>query len=292
MFLKSSKSNVKISYVLVHSFSPSRSLPSTYTGEKNNSRKRLTDIATLLQHCRSNTTHFVARMSGKSRGADTRGVKAKAQKAASAAEKAQRERRREEAKETAEWSTGSNSKQAARQAKDKERQAAKQASKQAKLDAYAADEEDLSKMRIKNGKGRKANGKKKGKLTAFQRQMLKAKKEKDEAEEARIAELAKGGIVKQQDMLKPNANQARGDGTLLEADSLEGALSVLDLASGGSGAVDKHPEKRAKAAFIKYRKEQEPIMREEYPHLKRSQIKERIWKMWQKSPDNPLLGLK
>ena len=231
-------------------------------------------------------------MSGKSRGADTRGVKAKAQKAAAAADKAQRERRREEAEETAEWSKGSNSKQAARQAKDKERQAAKQASKQAKLDAYAADEEDLSKMRIKNGKGRKANGKKKGKLTAFQRQLLKAKKEKDDAEEARIAELAKGGIVKQQDMLKPNANQARGDGTLLEADSLEGALSVLDLASGGSGAVDKHPEKRAKAAFIKYRKEQEPIMREEYPHLKRSQIKERIWKMWQKSPDNPLLGLK
>ena len=70
----------------------------------------------------------------KSRGADTRGVKAKAQKAASANEKDRRERQREEAKESAQWAKGSNTKQAKRDAQNKDKAAALLNKKQLKKD--------------------------------------------------------------------------------------------------------------------------------------------------------------
>lgn len=55
-----------------------------------------------------------------------------------------------------------------------------------------------------------------------------------------------------------------------------------------SDEVDKHPEKRMKAAFKAYEDEQLPIMKSEYPSLKLSQLRQMIFKNWQKSPENPL----
>ena len=43
-------------------------------------------------------------------------------------------------------------------------------------------------------------------------------------------------------------------------------------------AVDKHPEKRAKAAYKKFEEDRMHEMRKEFPTLKHSQLKERIWK--------------
>lgn len=51
---------------------------------------------------------------------------------------------------------------------------------------------------------------------------------------------------------------------------------------------DRHPEKRMKAAFKAYEDEQLPIMKQEYPSLKLSQLKQMIFKEWQKSPENPM----
>jgi hypothetical protein len=232
----------------------------------------------------------------KSRGADTRGMKAKQQKAASAREMEKKLKLQAEEQEAALWSIGSNTKKSQRDAKKAMKLTQLEAKKQAKKEAHEADEAMLSNLKSKGNKGSK---KKVGKLTAFQRQILKQKREKEEAEAAKKAALTKGGAVRQDDMLlHTNKNKLRGDDVLLEASSLEGAISILDLVSGGSGgssgggdnSVDKHPEKRAKAAFIKFRKEQTPLMQQEYPQLKRSQINEKIWKLWQKSPDNPLLG--
>jgi hypothetical protein len=42
-----------------------------------------------------------------------------------------------------------------------------------------------------------------------------------------------------------------------------------------SAGVEKHPEKRMKAAFVAYEEAQLPKLRAEYPSLKRSQLKER-----------------
>lgn len=41
---------------------------------------------------------------------------------------------------------------------------------------------------------------------------------------------------------------------------------------------DRHPEKRMKQAFAKFEEERLAELKEEYPTLKMSQLKERIWK--------------
>jgi hypothetical protein len=51
--------------------------------------------------------------------------------------------------------------------------------------------------------------------------------------------------------------------------------------------IDKHPERRAKAAFKAYEEIQLPILKEEHPGLRLSQLKELLFKNWQKAPENP-----
>lgn len=68
------------------------------------------------------------------------------------------------------------------------------------------------------------------------------------------------------------------------AQTIDQAISVLSVKDG----EDRHPEKRMKAAFKAYEDEQLPIMKQEHPSLKLSQLKQMIFKEWQKSPQNPM----
>ena len=52
--------------------------------------------------------------------------------------------------------------------------------------------------------------------------------------------------------------------------------------------VDLHPEKRLKAAYKKFEETNMPIIKQENPNMKLSQLKQMLWKDWQKSPENPL----
>lgn len=51
---------------------------------------------------------------------------------------------------------------------------------------------------------------------------------------------------------------------------------------------DKHPEKRLKAAYTAYGEINLPILKQDNPSLKLSQLKQMLFKEWQKSPENPL----
>jgi len=75
------------------------------------------------------------------------------------------------------------------------------------------------------------------------------------------------------------------DDVLVNARSVEEALDHLGV---NDTPTDKHPEKRLKAAFLAYESVQLPILRQENPSLKLSQLKELLWKQWQKAPENPL----
>lgn len=68
------------------------------------------------------------------------------------------------------------------------------------------------------------------------------------------------------------------------AQTIDQAIAVLSVKDG----EDRHPEKRMKAAFRAYEDAQLPIMKQEYPSLKLSQLKQMIFKEWQKSPENPM----
>ncbi|XP_055544902.1 coiled-coil domain-containing protein 124 [Wyeomyia smithii] len=82
--------------------------------------------------------------------------------------------------------------------------------------------------------------------------------------------------------LEENLNRVMADTEV--AQTIDQALAVLSVEDG----EDRHPEKRMKAAYKAYEDEQLPIMKQEYPSLKLSQLKQMIFKNWQKSPQNPL----
>lgn len=84
------------------------------------------------------------------------------------------------------------------------------------------------------------------------------------------------------------------EGAVQDGSSLNTALK--DGSSGIDGALDslsikkqedKHPEKRMKALHKAFEERMMPQMKIDYPGLRMSQYKERIFLLWKKSPENP-----
>uniref|UniRef100_A0A7N0T6Y4 Coiled-coil domain-containing protein n=1 Tax=Kalanchoe fedtschenkoi TaxID=63787 RepID=A0A7N0T6Y4_KALFE len=84
-------------------------------------------------------------------------------------------------------------------------------------------------------------------------------------------------------VLVSNTNR---DDSIIEARSVEEALAKITVTD--SLPVDRHPEKRLKASFKAFEEAELPRLKEEKPGLTHNQYKDLIWKLWKKSPDNPL----
>ena len=52
--------------------------------------------------------------------------------------------------------------------------------------------------------------------------------------------------------------------------------------------LERHPEKRVKAAYQKFEEDNLPILKKENPNMRLSQLKQLLKKDWMKSPENPL----
>ncbi len=52
--------------------------------------------------------------------------------------------------------------------------------------------------------------------------------------------------------------------------------------------LDRHPERRAKAAFAAYEEVNLPRLKAENPNMRLSQLKQMLKKDWMKSPENPM----
>ncbi|ORX77760.1 DUF1014-domain-containing protein [Anaeromyces robustus] len=52
--------------------------------------------------------------------------------------------------------------------------------------------------------------------------------------------------------------------------------------------IDRHPERRVKSAYAIFEEKTMPILKEENPHLRRTQLKQMLQKRWKKSPENPM----
>jgi len=52
--------------------------------------------------------------------------------------------------------------------------------------------------------------------------------------------------------------------------------------------ADRHPEKRMRAAFNAFEEKRLPELKQEYPTLRLSQLKQMLIKEWAKSPENPV----
>ncbi|KAI0823879.1 hypothetical protein BC628DRAFT_485396 [Trametes gibbosa] len=72
-------------------------------------------------------------------------------------------------------------------------------------------------------------------------------------------------------------------------DLLEVVTAKMDKASVGSQAanIERHPERRFKAAFEAYKERELPKARQEHPGLRLQQYHDLIYKQFQKSPENP-----
>jgi len=78
---------------------------------------------------------------------------------------------------------------------------------------------------------------------------------------------------------------ALGD-AYVEARSLDEAVGTM--AGLGLNPQDRTPEKRVKASYAAFEEKNLQAARDENPTLKLSQVKELLWKQWQKSPENPM----
>jgi chromosome segregation ATPase len=83
--------------------------------------------------------------------------------------------------------------------------------------------------------------------------------------------------------LEENINHLMADVEV--ASNIDQAISVLKVSESED---DRHPEKRMKAAFKAYEDTEIPILKAQNPSLKLSQLKQMVFKNWQKSPENPL----
>lgn len=179
-------------------------------------------------------------------------------KAGAKAEKTAKENQAKEEKEAAEWSKGAKK---PGKAEDKEAKRAEQLAKKAELEALKKkEEEELAKIKPKkSGEDKKA-----------------AKKQ---------VKVEKAGA-------------SRGTLSLsaveLSASNIDDALDIFDAIDDSEtalnskvGAIDNHPERRAKAAYNAYEERRLPVLKEENKGLRLTQLKQLLWKEWQKSPENP-----
>lgn len=84
--------------------------------------------------------------------------------------------------------------------------------------------------------------------------------------------------------LEENLN--RTDPEIVTASNVEDAIAALSVKD--EVAVDKHPEKRMKAAYEAFEKERLPQLKAEKSNMRLSQLKQIMKKEWMKHPDNPL----
>jgi DNA-binding transcriptional regulator WhiA len=74
----------------------------------------------------------------------------------------------------------------------------------------------------------------------------------------------------------------------LEEDAARNIDEAIAVLGSKDTEIDRHPEKRLKAAYTAFEEIHLPRLKTENPNLRLSQLKQMLKKDWTKSPDNPL----
>ncbi|XP_061831952.1 coiled-coil domain-containing protein 124 [Nerophis lumbriciformis] len=85
--------------------------------------------------------------------------------------------------------------------------------------------------------------------------------------------------------LEENVNRIVLEEGTAEARTIEDAIAVLSVVPED---LDRHPERRLKAAFTAYEETNMPRLKMENPNMRLSQLKQQLKKEWTKAPENPL----
>ncbi|KAL2927074.1 hypothetical protein RDABS01_020426 [Bienertia sinuspersici] len=227
-------------------------------------------------------------MPPKKMGVNSKAEEARARKAAAEAEKKFRETKQ---KEDQYWREAEGSKsKAAKKREEEEQKRAEAAAKKAEARRLAElEEKEIDKsLKKPDKKANRVSGPMiVNKVT--EAELLKRREKEEEEARRKAAESKKkqSRMAEEEEyekiVLVENKNRVDD---LIEARSVEEALAQMSVAE--PLPVDKHPEKRLKASFKAFEEAELPRLKAEKPGLTHTQYKEMIWKLWKKSPDNPL----
>ncbi|KAM4708889.1 coiled-coil domain-containing protein 124 [Discoglossus pictus] len=200
---------------------------------------------------------------------------------------------------------GENTKSATARARKAEAKAVADAKRQQELeDAYWQDDDKHMQR-----KGQRKEEKEKRRLEQLERKkenqrMLEEEDAKVKARQSKIVPPAKVTRAQIEDSLrmeeqkdateKPkthlelpleeNLNRRVLEEGEVEARTVEDAIAALSV----SQELDRHPERRMKAAFLAYEELNLPRLKQENPNMRLSQLKQLLKKEWMKSPENPM----
>ncbi|XP_052748793.1 coiled-coil domain-containing protein 124 isoform X2 [Galleria mellonella] len=172
--------------------------------------------------------------------------------------------------EDAEWEDN-DEKLKKKQQKKEEQEKKRQEQLQKKAEAKALLEKEMESL-----KGTTKNAPPPPKITRAQISLLKEKTVKAEPPKP------PSRVVIDETPLEENLNRIQLDGEL--AQTVDEAISILSDKS----EVDRHPEKRLKAAYTAFEESNLPRLKAENPNLRLSQLKQMLKKEWLKSPQNPI----
>lgn len=217
-----------------------------------------------------------------------RGGKARAQKAAAAASKESAARAAAEAAEAAAWEAGADARGRAKSEKALADAAAKAAAKAAAAEQLRKEEAEASAQKLRGAE----------KVAA--RRAAKASEEEADRSRASAPSLVARSVDEAIAALtvaaSPRAGAGGGGGgnrSDAEEEHADDTDRMGKLASklAGVDLEDAHPEKRAKAAWARFYERELPVLKAEYKTLRLTQLKDMLWRKWQKSPENPLVAV-
>ncbi|XP_039910162.1 coiled-coil domain-containing protein 124 isoform X2 [Hirundo rustica] len=84
--------------------------------------------------------------------------------------------------------------------------------------------------------------------------------------------------------LEENLNRRVPEEGAVEARSIEDAIAALSV----SQPLERHPERRLRAAFAAFEELQLPRLKRDNPNMRLSQLRQLLKKEWMKSPENPM----
>ncbi|KAI1791550.1 DUF1014-domain-containing protein [Ganoderma leucocontextum] len=210
------------------------------------------------------------------KGGNAKKESGRAKKADNEAKKAAAAEVEKERKEADKWSDGSkgNKKQ-----EDKEEKRRAELARKAEIARLLAEEESSAPAKVKAAP--KAGAAK------------KATPKKDVKPAGPGAIAAGGGLgavsatAEDEAPKEPESYSATGIDNAI--DLLEVVTAKMDKASVGTRAADieRHPERRFKAAFEAYKEKELPNVKEDRPGLRLNQYHDLLFKQFQKSPENP-----
>lgn len=189
-------------------------------------------------------------------GGNAKKESGRAKKAANEDKKAAEAAARAEAAEAAAWEDSSKGKSAAEKKAEKAAEAARKAEEKKRLEAE--DEASLPTTTPKS-----------------------ANKGKGAPKKSALKSGAPTGLDSVPSFTASNLDDA------LDAMSLVNERSDGASKGAAAGAIERHPERRFKAAFEAYKERELPILKEEHKGLRLQQYHDLLYKQFQKHPDNP-----